>query len=475
MRRFAGTPLLGISDFGTSAADHYDRLERSGLTIERFMRLAGVHFIVGAFTAAAMLAAIPPTAEIGDAGWVAAGAMVVSGVLLGIYAIRTERFDPAYHLAAIYLTVAMVTVVVWLCGTVMAPFAVLFLLSAQHVAIHPPRRMIAAMLAIWVSILLPLAHPDLDDGTAAFALALLPVMTTIVIGVLYRLGSLYGDEAVARAEAARVRADAQLAQREADAARDAADRLRDLDSAKDRFVSTVSHELRTPLTSVKGYLEAILAGEAGELNPDQREYAEIVYRNSTRLQELVDDLLVLSRVDAGDLVLRRERFDLVDALRQVREEQGPRAAEGGLMLALDAPATLPVVADRRRIEQTIGNLVSNGIKYGADGYEVRIRAFADDHEVVIEVVDHGVGIPTTELSRIGERFFRASTAGEVQGSGLGLAISREIVARHGGSLEVESVEGSGSTFRVRLPTGESPTAEAQNPAGRGREAEQPAD
>jgi signal transduction histidine kinase len=307
------------------------------------------------------------------------------------------------------------------------------------------------MAAIAASVLLPLAQPGLDDATTAYTLVLLPVLAMIVIGALHRLGALYGDEAMARAEAARMRAEAQLARREADAAADAAERLRELDAAKDRFVSTVSHELRTPLTSVKGYLEAILAGEAGELNPDQREYAEIIYRNSTRLQELVDDLMVLSRVDAGELVLRRERFDLVDAVRQVREEQGPRAIENGLVLALDAPASMPLTADRRRIEQTIGNLVSNGIKYGADGDEVRIRVLEGEGEVVIEVIDEGVGIPAQELSRIGERFFRASTAGKVQGSGLGLAISREIVARHDGALQVESVAGSGSTFRVRLP------------------------
>jgi signal transduction histidine kinase len=451
MSALAQRPLVGISGFETAAADHYARLERSGLTIERFTRLLGGSYLIGVVTAVLMLAALPPTAELGNAGWLVAAVAVVIGTVAGLFAVRSTRFEPAIHLGLLWAAIVLITLGVWLCGTVGVPFGVLFLLTAQHVAVHPPRRVLVLMAAISVSILLPFAHPDLDNGTAAFALVLLPVWTTIVIAVLYRLGSLYGDEAVARAEAARVRAETQLARREADSAQDAAGRLRELDAAKDRFVSTVSHELRTPLTSVKGYLEAILAGEAGELNPDQREYAEIVYRNSTRLQELVDDLLVLSRVDAGELVLRRERFDLVDALRQVREEQGPRATENGLVLALDAPASLPVTADRRRIEQTIGNLVSNGIKYGADGYEVRVTAFAGEDEVTVEVVDHGVGIPATELSRIGERFFRASTAGEVQGSGLGLAISREIVARHGGSLEVESVEGSGSTFRIRLP------------------------
>jgi signal transduction histidine kinase len=449
--RAATGPLLGISRLSTSPGEHYARLERSGLTVPRFLRIAGVHFVVGSLAGLAMLAWVPPTEAIGDAGWPLALGCAGCGLAVGIYMLRTPALTPALHLGILYLAVVLISIVVWACGTIDAPYTVLLLLTAQHVAIHPPRRALVLTLVIVASVLVPLLSPDLNASTAALALLLAAVMVMTVLGLLYRLGTLYGDEAVERAEAASVRAAAQLARREAEHARGTAGQMRELDALKDDFVSTVSHELRTPLTSVKGYLEAILAGEAGALNNEQREYTEIVYRNSTRLQELVDDLLVLSRVDAGELVLRRERFDLVDALRRVREEHGPRAAERGLVLELDAPDAIPLTADRRRIEQTIANLVSNAVKYGGDGDAVKIRAFSRAGEAVVEVMDQGVGIPAGELSRIGERFFRAANAGDVPGSGLGLAITREIVQRHGGTLEVQSAEGSGSTFRVSFP------------------------
>jgi signal transduction histidine kinase len=444
-------PRIGVSRLGASPGDHYGRLERSGLTMRTFMRLAGAHYLVGALTAALMFAVLPPTDAIGDAGWWVAGGGVVLALMAGAYLIRSDSDDPVLHLRMLCFAVVLITTAIWLAGKEAAPFALLYLLAAPHIGVHPPARIAWLTALVTVSTLSALLPAGVDADSAALALYLPPMLTIVIAGVVYRLGAFYGDEALARGEAARVRAEAQFVQREAEQARLAADRLRALDELKDEFVSTVSHELRTPLTSVKGYLEAILAGEAGELTPTQREYAEIVYRNATRLQELVDDLLVLSRVDAGDLVLRRERFDLIEALRRVREEHGPRANENGLMLILDAPREIELTADRRRVEQTIGNLVSNAIKYGGEGEAVRIRAFVDDGNAVVEVADEGVGIPAHELSRIGERFFRATTAGDVQGSGLGLAITREIVHRHGGTLEVDSVEGAGSTFRVSFP------------------------
>ena len=215
-------------------------------------------------------------------------------------------------------------------------------------------------------------------------------------------------------------------------------------------VSSISHELRAPIASVHGYLGALLAGDAGELNAEQREYAEIALRNLGRLQALIDDLLTISRIDAGRMRLEPKPFDVAQTVRELAEDLEPLARDGGIRLVVQAPPRLGVTGDRLRLVQAFTNLVTNAIKYSPHGGDVQVRLFAQGAEAVLEVVDSGVGIPRDELARISERFFRASTAGKVKGSGLGLAISREIVERHGGRLEVESEEAAGSTFRVRL-------------------------
>jgi signal transduction histidine kinase len=227
--------------------------------------------------------------------------------------------------------------------------------------------------------------------------------------------------------------------------------LRQLDEMKGQFVSSVSHELRTPLTSIRGFLESLLAEEPGPLNEEQREELEIVHRNATRLQDLVDDLLTLSRLESGRIEMNMRPLEVGTVLRDACEELRPAAREGGLEVRLELELALVVRADRLRLHQALGNLLGNAIKFSDDGDEVVVRAFGRDGTAVIEVSDRGVGIPPAELPRIPERFFRASTAGAAQGTGLGLAITQEIVDAHGGLMEVDSEVGVGSTFRISLP------------------------
>jgi two-component system, OmpR family, sensor kinase len=227
--------------------------------------------------------------------------------------------------------------------------------------------------------------------------------------------------------------------------------LRELDELKGEFVSAVSHELRTPLTSIKGYLESVLAEETGPLNEAQREELEIVYRNATRLQDLTNDLLTLSRLESGRIEMELRPLDVRDLLAELREELEPAARQKGLEIRLDCRRALEVEADELRLHQALGNLVGNAIKFSPEDERVALRALDREGEVLIEVSDQGVGIPADEVPRLKERFFRASTAGDAQGTGLGLAITHEIVERHGGRLEVESEVGAGSTFRIRLP------------------------
>ncbi|CAA9366213.1 MAG: hypothetical protein AVDCRST_MAG93-7995, partial [uncultured Chloroflexia bacterium] len=226
---------------------------------------------------------------------------------------------------------------------------------------------------------------------------------------------------------------------------------KELEEMKGRFVSSVSHELRTPLTSIEGYLDALLDDEAGPLNKEQREYAEIAYRNADRLNMLVEDLLLLSRIESGKLSMSFEAVSVDESVRHVEQELRNVAENKGLSLLISTDTDLVVSADRLRLAQVFTNLVGNAIKFTPSGGSVELRGRRSGEEVIVEVVDQGVGIPATELPRLTERFFRASTAGTVQGTGLGLAITKEIIERHQGRLEIESVEGEGSTFLVVLP------------------------
>jgi two-component system, OmpR family, sensor kinase len=227
--------------------------------------------------------------------------------------------------------------------------------------------------------------------------------------------------------------------------------LRELDEMKGEFVSSVSHELRTPLTSIKGYLESLLDEEPGPLNEEQREELEIVYRNATRLQDLVNDLLTLSRLESGRIEMNLRPLDVGGLAQDACEELRPTARQGGLEVRVERARELVVEADELRLHQALGNLLGNAIKFSEAGTEVVVRAFGSDGTAVIEVSDRGVGIPADELPRLPERFYRASTAGAAQGTGLGLAITQEIVDAHGGRMEVDSEVGVGSTFRISLP------------------------
>jgi signal transduction histidine kinase len=227
--------------------------------------------------------------------------------------------------------------------------------------------------------------------------------------------------------------------------------LRELDALKSQFVSSVSHELRTPLTSIKGYVEMLAAADVGPLNEEQQSYAMTALRNVARLQRIIDDLLTLSRLDAGRLELELEPLDLGDVLEDIREAVEPLAHQREIRITLEAAPSLVVLADRARLEQAVGNLVSNAVKFSPVGETVILRAVREDGQTLVEVSDSGVGIPSDEIPELMQRFYRASTAGTVEGTGLGLAISREIIERHQGRVEVESEEGIGSTFRVHLP------------------------
>jgi PAS domain S-box-containing protein len=231
------------------------------------------------------------------------------------------------------------------------------------------------------------------------------------------------------------------------------ERLLELDCLKDEFVALVSHELRTPLTSIRGYLELVLEGEAGDLTDEQRQFLSVVERNAHRLLALVGDLLFLAQAEAGKLTLEIGAVDLYTVAEECVDSARPSAEEKGVTLSL-ATVQLPLLAgDRARLAQLLDNLVSNGIKFTPAGGRVDVRVRSLRGDAVIEVRDTGMGIPADEQTHLFERFYRTSQATEqaIPGTGLGLAISKAIVQAHGGNITVVSAEGKGTTFRVALP------------------------
>jgi two-component system phosphate regulon sensor histidine kinase PhoR len=233
--------------------------------------------------------------------------------------------------------------------------------------------------------------------------------------------------------------------------------LRRLETVRRDFVANVSHELRTPLTAIKGYAETLL-GPAGEQRDTALRFLQVIDRHSERLGRLIDDLLTLSDLEFGRTPLRRRALAVEPAIDDVVQMLDDRAAQHGVELASTvAPATPLVHADGDQLRQVLINLVDNAIKYTPAGGRVGIHARPVDGAgaaaVELTVSDTGVGIPSQDLPRLTERFFRVDKARsrELGGTGLGLAIVKHIVHAHGGRLTIDSVLGQGTNVRVTLP------------------------
>jgi two-component system phosphate regulon sensor histidine kinase PhoR len=236
--------------------------------------------------------------------------------------------------------------------------------------------------------------------------------------------------------------------------RESVRRLEELDRAKDAFISTVSHELRTPLTSIVGYLEMISEGGLGPLDDGVSQGMAIIERNVGRLRDLVEDLLTLSAYDAAKVTLDLQATDLATVIADCHQALVPAIDAKQLELAIvSAPDVRPALVDRTQIERVVLNLLSNAIKFSHDGGRVTIRLRPEGAFVVLSITDTGIGIPADEQQRLFSRFFRSSlaVADEIQGTGLGLTLVQAVVEWHDGNVEIDSVEGQGTTVTVRLP------------------------
>lgn len=222
--------------------------------------------------------------------------------------------------------------------------------------------------------------------------------------------------------------------------------------AREDLVASVSHELRTPLTSIVGYLELVLDDD---LSPSARRRLEVAERNANRLLVIVADILAASASDRStvELSIHPEHADIADIVRASVELYAPRAAERGIRIDSSGLETAVAWVDPSRIRQVLDNLLSNAVKYNVDDGTIAVGSTVDSAHAWIVVRDTGTGVSETELPQMFDRFFRADAVRNTSthGSGLGLAISRDIVRSHGGDITVQSEQGVGTTFVVRLP------------------------
>lgn len=227
------------------------------------------------------------------------------------------------------------------------------------------------------------------------------------------------------------------------------------DQMKDQFLGILSHELRTPLNAIQGFGSILADGVAGDLRPDQTTYLRKMLDSSENMLRLVDDLLDMSRVQAGKFSLDRRAIAVAPLLRTVTASLAPEAARKGHALTTEAPDALPAVqADAQRLSQVLSNLVTNAIKYTPPGGTITVRAFADGPVLRVEVADTGDGVPIDEQSRIFNAFTQVdmTSTRKSGGVGLGLSIVKALVEAHGGVVGVRSDgAGLGSTFFFTVP------------------------
>lgn len=234
---------------------------------------------------------------------------------------------------------------------------------------------------------------------------------------------------------------------------DTLDDLTKSEQMRREFVANVSHELRTPITSVRSYAETL---ESDPDMPDEtrRRFLEVILNESDRMTKIVQDLLMLSRFDAGSIEFDYQSFSFEKSVRDVYNAVLMEAQAHGHEFSLEFESRMPkIIGDRARVEQVLINMASNAVKYTKTGGKIRLTAGEKNGEVWCSVRDNGIGIPKADVDKVFDRFYRVDKARsrESGGTGLGLSIAQEIVIRHGGRMELQSREGRGTKISVFLP------------------------
>jgi len=229
-------------------------------------------------------------------------------------------------------------------------------------------------------------------------------------------------------------------------------RLQELDQMKSDFIAITSHELRTPITAIRGFVKTLLRNRDRLSEEQIANFMEIIDRQSGRLARLVEDLLFVSRIEAGTIRLQMEEVDLATLMKEAVEALGQ---EGRSRVRLSVrPEGARVVIDPQRVEQVVRNLAENALKFSASESTVEVAASVNDGTVEMAVTDHGVGIAPEDLPQVFDRFHQVGEVftREAEGAGLGLYITKRLAEAMNGTVSVTSTPGEGSTFRVTVPT-----------------------
>ncbi len=234
----------------------------------------------------------------------------------------------------------------------------------------------------------------------------------------------------------------------------ALNKVKIMNHRKNDFISAVSHELRTPLTSIKGYASILLAGKLGDVSEDIRTRLDKINRHSDELTHLVNDLLDISRIESGKVIMKQENQDLRKLMENVVDLLSGQLREKQIEFSVDIPEDASnVVADATQINRVFINLIGNALKFAPAGGKISVASRKVDNRIQIDVTDSGCGIPEEALDAIFEEFYRVDNQinQEVKGTGLGLSLVKHIIEAHAGKIWVRSRLGHGSTFSFTLP------------------------
>jgi PAS domain S-box-containing protein len=223
---------------------------------------------------------------------------------------------------------------------------------------------------------------------------------------------------------------------------------------KTEFVASMSHELRTPLHTIIGFSELLAEELEGPLTEKQKRFVNHIHRDSLHLLELINDILDLSRIESGKLVLKLEAFEIGPAIEEVMATIRPQAVAKSLLVEVPSMERVVLRADRVRFKEVLYNLVGNAVKFTPEGGRIFVQAAIRDRFAEVSVTDTGIGIPAVEHSAIFDKFYQvgATTRGLREGTGLGLAIIKQLVEAHGGRIWLTSEVGKGSRFSFTMPT-----------------------
>ena len=230
-------------------------------------------------------------------------------------------------------------------------------------------------------------------------------------------------------------------------------RIKRMEKVRSEFLGNVTHELKTPISSISGYIETLLEGAIKDENVNLG-FLERSLENVQRLEELVTDLVEISRIETGELRMNFEYFNIHDLLNDLFKDAHQRNSNKNLKIQLEVPdKKLFIYGDKSRLDQVIANLLSNAMRYTDQG-QIRIKVMRRDNELIFSIRDTGIGVSIKALSRIFERFYRTDKARDRRkgGTGLGLAISKHIIEAHGSHIYVDSLKGKGSTFSFGITT-----------------------